>query len=65
MLPLVVFSKVPVSPFFQPAVVPLDDSTTLWHISHSQFCVICSFAVGVLCPIIQVIAKGVEQDWPQ
>ncbi|KAF4788483.1 Acyl-CoA-binding domain-containing protein 5 [Turdus rufiventris] len=65
MLEAVAASQVPVSPFFQPAVVPLDGSTTLWHISHSQFCVICSFAEGAFCPIIQAIAKGVKQDWPQ
>lgn len=31
--------EVPVSSFLQPVMVPLKDSTTLWHISHfSQFC---------------------------
>jgi len=36
---LVERNEVPVGPFLQPVKVPLDDSTTLWYISHSfQFC---------------------------
>ncbi|KAK4826285.1 hypothetical protein QYF61_007132 [Mycteria americana] len=55
--------EVPVSPFLQPVQVPLDGSTTLWHISHSpQFCVICKRAEGTLCPIIQIINEDVKQD---
>jgi len=35
-LPIVEFHEVPVSPFLQPVGVPLDGSTTLWHIRRSK-----------------------------
>lgn len=44
---------VPVSPFLQPAEVPLNSSTALWCMSHSsQLCVISKLIEGTLCPII-------------
>ncbi|KAF1440525.1 Zinc finger RNA-binding protein, partial [Pygoscelis papua] len=35
-LPLVELHEIPIGPFLQPVEVPLDGSTTLWHISHSS-----------------------------
>ncbi|KAK4810833.1 hypothetical protein QYF61_008805 [Mycteria americana] len=65
-LPLVELHEVPVSPFLQSVQVPLDGSTTLWHISHSsQICVISKLAEGTLCLIIQIINEDVEHDRTQ
>jgi len=48
--------EVPVSPFLQPSMVPLDVSTTFWNVSHSsQFCITYKLAEDALCPSIQVI----------
>ncbi|GAB0185708.1 mitochondrial enolase superfamily member 1 [Grus japonensis] len=63
---LVELHEVPVSLFLQHVEVPLDGSTTLWHISHSsQHNVICRLAEGTFCPIIQIINEDVEQDQTQ
>ncbi|KAK4811750.1 hypothetical protein QYF61_005318 [Mycteria americana] len=51
--------EVPVSSFLQPGKVPLDVSTTFWHLSHSfQFGVIYKLAEGTLCPIVQIINEA-------
>lgn len=64
--PLVELHEAPVSTFLKLVEVLLDGSTTLRGISHScQFCLICKLAVSTLCPIVQIINKGVEQDWTQ
>lgn len=40
-LPIVKLHEIPARPFLQPVDVPLDSSTTVWHISHSsQFSVL-------------------------
>jgi len=40
----------------QPVQVFLNGSTTIWCITHfSQFCVVCLFDEGALCPVIQLI----------
>ena len=68
-VPLAELYEVPVSPFLQPVVVPLDGSTTLWSISHSsRFGVISKLAEDTFCTIIQIINEDVKQDrtqyWP-
>ena len=61
---LVELHEVPVSPFLQSVVVPLDGSMTLWRISHSShFCVIYKLAEGTFCLVIQIINEDVKQDW--
>ena len=58
--------EVPVSPFLQPVVVPLDGSTTVGCISHSsQFDVICKLAESILCPVRWIINDDVKWDWIQ
>lgn len=42
---------------------PLDGSTTLWNISHSEFGV-SKLAVDKLCPIVQITKEGVGQTTP-
>ncbi|KAK4824703.1 hypothetical protein QYF61_017929 [Mycteria americana] len=60
--PFVELPEVPVSPFLQPVKVPLNGSTTIWHISHSfQSCIICKLVEGAPCPIILIINEDVEQ----
>ena len=68
-LALVELQEVPVSPFPQPAEVPLSGSMTLWHLSCcSWWGVISKCAKGTICPVIQVINEDIPQDrtqkWP-
>lgn len=58
---LVELHEVPISPYLQPVNVPLEDSTTLWCISH-YFLVCVKLAEGTLCPIIQIINEDFKQD---
>lgn len=47
----------------QPPAVPLDGSTSLWHVWHSShFCVIFRFAECALCPIIHIANGDGKQD---
>lgn len=59
---LVELHEVPISPYLQPVNVPLEDSTTLWCISH-YFLICVKLAEGMLCPIIQIINEDFKQDW--
>jgi len=59
-LPLVELHEAPDSPFLWPVKVPLNGSTTLWHISQSsQFLIFSKPAEGTVCPIMQF---GNEDD---
>lgn len=50
----------------QTVKVPLNDSTTIWCITHSsKFCFVCKLAEVALCPIVQVITEDVKQCWTQ
>ena len=61
-LSLVELPEVPISPFLQPGVVPVDSGQTLWNSSHSsQLGVLYSPAAGTLCSILEIIKEGVEQ----
>jgi len=63
-LHLVEVPEAPVSPFPQPAEVPLDGRTTLGWISHSsQFGVVSKLVEGMLCH--QTVNEDVKQDWTQ
>lgn len=49
--------ELPISPFLQPAKVPLDSSITLCSIYHSwESGAVCRLAEGKLQPIIQIIS---------
>lgn len=64
--PFMELHDVPVGPFFQPPVVPLNSSTPTWSINHSsQFCIINKLSVGALCSIIQITNEDITQYWPQ
>ena len=52
--PLAELNEIPLSPFLQPAEVPLKG--TVWCITHSsQFCIACELAKCTLCPVVQTI----------
>lgn len=60
------FHKAHVGPVLQSVQVPLNGSTAIWCANHSsQFCTICTFAEGALCPIFHIANKDVKQHWPQ
>lgn len=62
-LPSVELYYVPVSPLLQSIKATLDDSTTLWHFSHSALCcVISKFVEGAFCSIMQIINKDAEYE---
>ena len=54
------------SPSVQPTQIPLQSPPTLKHINaHTEFGVVCKFCEGALNPLIQIIDKDVEENWPQ
>ncbi|KAK4832105.1 hypothetical protein QYF61_020732 [Mycteria americana] len=53
-------------PLIQPVQVPLQSLPTLKQINTpAQIGVICKLTEGALDPLIQIIDKGIKQDWPQ
>jgi len=54
------------SPWIQPVQIPLQRLPTLKQIDTlTQLGVICRPTEGALNPLIQIIDKGVKQDWTQ
>ncbi|KAK4832039.1 hypothetical protein QYF61_020554 [Mycteria americana] len=53
-------------PSIQPVQVPLQSLPTLKQINTSaQLGVVCKLTKGALDPLIQIIDKGMKQNWPQ
>ncbi|KAK4815300.1 hypothetical protein QYF61_026205 [Mycteria americana] len=54
------------SPSIQPVQVPLQSLPTLQQINTpTQLGVLCKLTEGALDPFVQIIDKGIKQDWPQ
>ncbi|KAK4831815.1 hypothetical protein QYF61_019245 [Mycteria americana] len=54
------------SPWIQPVQVPLQSLPTLKKINTpAQLGVICKLTEGALNPLVQIIDKGIKQNWPQ
>ncbi|KAK4830957.1 hypothetical protein QYF61_014416 [Mycteria americana] len=54
------------SPSIQPVQVPLQSLPTLQQINTpTQLGVVCKLTEGALNPLIQIIDKGMKQNWPQ
>lgn len=55
--------ETPVCSFLQPVLVPLNDSKTIWSLSHSsQFRTIFKLLEDVLCSTVQVVNEEVSVD---
>ncbi|KAK4818594.1 hypothetical protein QYF61_015456 [Mycteria americana] len=65
-LSLVKPHTIDLSPSIQPVQVPLQSLPTLKQINTpTQLGVICKLTEGALDPLIQIVDKGIKQDWPQ
>jgi len=54
------------SPLIQPVQIPLEGLPTLEQIdTPTQLGVIHKLTEGALNPLIQIIDKDIQQDWPQ